>query len=174
MKKYSLLFFTLSSFAFAGTSVLPGDNINKTNTLESTSATINVNVTANVIANSTQLVIIDEEGTEISALNFEHNLVQSGSALTGDRALSQTIYAKATGINERNLEHTSLNDYVLENSSNPSETISGSFAITSGTANNNVVPYTLSSNITSDTMAGEGTYSTNTQTFTITFNKSKN
>lgn len=177
MKKSLLLFLAISSLSFAAASTTTGANANLSNNNDTTSATIDVNVTANVFASETQLIITDESGEQISAVNFEHNLTQTGSALIGETELTKTILAKANGINGNKLTASGLN--IGNNSFSLVNIIDGNHTSIEGNLNlsqstqtvANQVPYVIASTITSNATATEGTYTTDAKKLTITFNK---
>ncbi|MGL5934479.1 MAG: hypothetical protein ACRCZI_02530, partial [Cetobacterium sp.] len=72
MKRITLLFLALSSLTLAGVSTTTGPNPISTPGKEDTSPTagINVNVSATVTAEDTELVITDASGTPISEVSF--------------------------------------------------------------------------------------------------------
>ncbi|MGL5934103.1 MAG: hypothetical protein ACRCZI_00620, partial [Cetobacterium sp.] len=71
MKKITLLFLALSAVAFAGVSTTKGSSTMNTQT---TSAKIDVNVTAQILEDLTALKITDTSDVEITAVNFNHEV----------------------------------------------------------------------------------------------------
>ncbi|MGL5230707.1 MAG: hypothetical protein ACRC8F_07810 [Cetobacterium sp.] len=102
MKRITLLFLALSSLTFAAAYPSGTANVSPSTSTTQDTAGININVSAIVTTStSTQLEIVDETGTQISAVNFYHMLNQdNNNNLTGDVSLNQTIYAKAPGLTE--------------------------------------------------------------------------
>lgn len=128
MKKFVLLFLALSSLTFAAASITLGDNNPFTTTPSVSTAGINVNVSAIVTTSDvTQLTIVDENGKQISDVNFYHILTQSGdNTLGGETELTQSIYAKAPGLTEAGkgkLTKSKLDIFTGTNDPNFSSTI---------------------------------------------------
>ena len=121
MKKFTLLFLALSSLTFAAASTSGTKNENPTTSSTKDTAGININVSAFVTSfTETQLTIDDENGVQISTINFHHELNQNPDtfALNGNISLNTTIYAKAPGLTagrESTITTSTLEPFEVDN-----------------------------------------------------------
>lgn len=165
MKKMTLLFLALSAVAFGGTSLTKGANSINT---ALTSSKIDINVTATVLDNPPSITITDSNGTEISAVNFDH-LISAGQ--TKD-TLTANLKVLGKGISSQNLTVSHDSTLELYNSSNSNKTISTTFQSSlENSYAKDEVPLTLRSILDgTSTEAGE-IYSKSTTQLSVTFNK---
>lgn len=178
MKRFTLLFLALSSLTFAGVSTTSGNNPISTPTttdpVANPTAGINVNVSAVVTAGGTELYIADTNGTQISDVNF-HHILQAGSlAGQGDGSLTANLLVKGTALaNTGNLTTEFGNTdgvLTLKNTTDISKTlISKLQAETDPITTNKEAPLTVTSSLAGEAFAG--TYSTESTTLTVTYNK---
>lgn len=164
MKKMTLLFLALSAVAFGGTSLTKGANSINT---ALTSSKIDINVTATVLDNPPSITITDSNGTEISAVNFDH-LISAGQT---EDTLTANLKVLGKGISSQNL--TVSHDSTLKLSNSDSKkTITTTFESSlENSYAKDEVPLTLRSILDGTfTEAGE-IYSKSTTQLSVTFNK---
>ena len=179
MKKFTLLFLALSSLTFAAAYPSGTTNVDPTSSTTQDTAGINVNVSAIVTtSDATQLTIVDEAGTQISAVNFYHMLNQDGdNKLTGEVSLNQTIYAKAPGLGNSTkgkITTTPLESFIGSNDPNFKSEVE--VKQNEFDTNINGVKYTLTSTAAAkpDTkLITDTDITTPPQTLTFTYNKTK-
>lgn len=181
MKRFTLLFLALSSLTFAGVSTTTGNNpISVDGTGDNNanaSAGINVNVSAVVTAGGTELYIADKDGVQISDVNFHHVLKAGTLAGQEETSLTANLLVKGTALaNAGTLEHTFRNNKLtLKNTTDISKTLTSALSAIPGTiTTNQEAPLTVVSNLVDASDATNitaGTYSTESTTLTVTYNK---
>ncbi|MGL5544960.1 MAG: hypothetical protein ACRDB6_07610 [Cetobacterium sp.] len=167
MKKITLLFLALSAVIFGATGTIGGENgpskpiANK--------AEINVHVSAIVSGETTNLVITDIDGNEISAVYFHHELDNTDDLTSSPNVLNTGILAKASGLNTQNQLKAELIN-TLELTNGVSTLISNLSADAKPFDNTKGgVVYTVSSSLSG--IPVEGSYAVKTTPLTITYSK---
>lgn len=183
MKRFTLLFLALSSLTFAGVSTTSGNNpisVNGTgDNNANASAGINVNVSAVVTDGGTELYIADKDGVQISDVNFHHVLQAGDVNNQGDKTLTANLLVKGTALaNAGTLDYNFGNgdsnvsaSLALKNTTDISQILTSTLSANTGTiTTNQEAPLTVTSTLAGDVVAG--TYSTESTTLTVTYNKS--
>ncbi|MGL5377934.1 MAG: hypothetical protein ACRCYT_07115 [Cetobacterium sp.] len=158
MKKTALLLLALSSLAFGA---IP-------------SAQVDVSVSATVLEDAPSLIITDDKGTEISAINFHHILQASDSSVSD--VLTTNIRAKAAGLTEANSGGLSTNfsnsAVELSHQTNTGNKLTSSLLATPGLEFDNELgaPFIVSSSLSGNN-AIVGEYPSQQSKLTITYNK---
>lgn len=174
MKKITLLFLALSSLTFAAAYPSGAENINSNQSTTQDTAGININVSAIVTTStSTKLEIVDENGKQMSAINFYHMLNQDEEKnLTGDLILEQTIYAKAPGLAEATKGKISTNTLTPFESQNFTSNVSTTQSAFDDSVKG--VKYTLTSTASATGSIPTGQLiETTPQVLTFTYDKTK-
>lgn len=171
MKKITLLFLALSSLALAEVNNSSGNNPIKDPASPTSTAGINVNVSATVIAKDTELRITDTNGNEISAVNFNHELVTGSVVGQNQQNLTQNLLIKGDALasNGTITGSFTISTLTLENGSNSLQS-NLTHTISTVDTSNREAPLTISSSLSGDN-AATGTYGQKSTSYVITYNK---
>ena len=173
MKKFALLFLALSSLTLASVTNSNGTNPIKDPASPTSSAGINVNVTATVIENGTELRITDMDGTEISAVNFNHELVTGDVATQTQQELTQKLLIKGEALGYAGTLAGSFKTSTLT-LQNGNASLESLLTYNIGTVDSSAkeAPLTISSALSGND-AVAGTYTQMSTQYIITYNKTK-
>lgn len=173
MKKFTLLFLTLSSLTLASVTNSNGTNPIKDPASPISSAGINVNVTATVIGKGTELRITDLNGDEISAVNFNHELVTGDVATQTQRELTQNLLIKGEALGSAG-KLAGKFDKTSFTLSNGNSELTSNLESTFGDVDSSNKQATLSiiSSLSSTSPITIGTYAEQTTQYTVTYTKS--
>lgn len=171
MKRITLLFLALSSLTLAKVNNSSGNNPIKDPASPTSTAGINVNVSATVITKDTELRITDTDGNEISAVNFNHELVTGPVAGQNQQKLTQNLLIKGDALasNGNISGFFKDNDLTLQNGSDSLKS-NLTYTISAVDISKKEAPLTISSSLSgNDAIAG--TYVENSTSYVITYNK---
>ncbi|MGL5745703.1 MAG: hypothetical protein ACRCXX_11255 [Cetobacterium sp.] len=180
MKKLTILFLALSAVAFGKATIINGSN-SKANTTTATfsEAAIDVKVSAVVMSPLPELLIVDDKGTQISYVDFVHEITEAGLVSENNGGiLSQDVYAQYALLNNNNLNKLNANfgtsTGTLVHNEIANSTLDSTLEANPDTSitkinDKNAVKYTLKSSISGTAEAGA--YAERETKLTITYNK---